>query len=83
MKRGATAITEPHDLTDENGTVRHAAIATYGDTIHSFFSIQHEEQRPQLFSGPFLPGFEAQEVEGESTGIMIVDQSSATLSLAR
>jgi 4-hydroxyphenylpyruvate dioxygenase len=38
VKRGATAVIEPRDLTDENGTVRHAAIATYGDTIHSFYS---------------------------------------------
>ncbi len=38
VKRGATAVVEPHDLTDENGSVRHAAIATYGDTIHSFIS---------------------------------------------
>src|SRR5450631_3387155 len=38
VKRGATPITEPHDWKDENGSVRHAAIATYGDTIHSFLS---------------------------------------------
>jgi 4-hydroxyphenylpyruvate dioxygenase len=38
VKRGATAVVEPHDLKDENGSVRHAAIATYGDTIHSFYS---------------------------------------------
>lgn len=38
VRRGATAVVEPRDLTDENGTVRHAAIATYGDTIHSFLS---------------------------------------------
>ncbi len=38
VKRGATAVVEPRDLTDENGTVRHAAIATYGDTIHSLYS---------------------------------------------
>src|SRR5438067_6454921 len=38
VKRGATAVTEPHDRSDENGTVRHAAIATYGDTVHSFYS---------------------------------------------
>ena len=29
---GARGVTEPHDLTDEHGTVRIAAIATYGDT---------------------------------------------------
>ena len=38
VKRGAHAVTEPHDLTDKNGSVRHAAIATYGDTVHSFIS---------------------------------------------
>jgi 4-hydroxyphenylpyruvate dioxygenase len=38
VKRGATAIVEPRDLSDENGTVRHSAIATYGDTVHSFYS---------------------------------------------
>jgi 4-hydroxyphenylpyruvate dioxygenase len=38
VKRGARAATEPHDWKDENGSVRHAAIATYGDTIHSFYS---------------------------------------------
>jgi 4-hydroxyphenylpyruvate dioxygenase len=38
VQRGATPVAEPRDLTDDNGTVRHAAIATYGDTIHSFLS---------------------------------------------
>ena len=38
VKRGATAVVEPRDLSDENGSVRHAAIATYGDTIHSLYS---------------------------------------------
>src|SRR6188768_3114323 len=38
VKRGATPIIQPRDLSDENGRVRHAAIATYGDTIHSFYS---------------------------------------------
>ena len=38
VKRGATPIVEPRDLSDDNGRVRHAAIATYGDTIHSFYS---------------------------------------------
>ena len=34
--RGAEGVTEPHDLTDEHGTVRLAAIRTYGDTLHTF-----------------------------------------------
>ena len=32
---GATVLEEPRDLTDENGTVRIAAIAAYGDVRHT------------------------------------------------
>jgi 4-hydroxyphenylpyruvate dioxygenase len=38
VKRGATAVIEPYDWKDDQGTVRRAAINTYGDTIHSFIS---------------------------------------------
>ncbi len=38
VKRGAKAFIEPRDWKDENGLVRHAAIHTYGDTIHSLIS---------------------------------------------
>jgi 4-hydroxyphenylpyruvate dioxygenase len=41
VKRGATPVAEPRDLSDDSGRVRHAAIATYGDTIHSFYSYQN------------------------------------------
>src|SRR5262245_20395232 len=34
-KRGATILDEPHDVSDEHGTVRVAAIAAYGDTRHT------------------------------------------------
>jgi 4-hydroxyphenylpyruvate dioxygenase len=33
--QGATILDEPRDITDEHGTVRTAAIATYGDTRHT------------------------------------------------
>src|SRR5688500_2021074 len=45
VKRGATAVSEPRDLSDENGRVRHASIATYGDTIHSFYSYDSAKSR--------------------------------------
>ncbi|HET8796168.1 MAG TPA: 4-hydroxyphenylpyruvate dioxygenase, partial [Thermoanaerobaculia bacterium] len=66
VRRGAQPVAEPHDVTDEHGTVRHAAIRTYGDTIHSFISANGYE-------GPFLPGYTAAEEQGESTGIAVVD----------
>lgn len=69
IKRGATSIEEPHDLTDEHGTIRKAAIATYGDTIHSLINRVN-------YNGPFLPGFAAKESflnKIEPAGIQFVD----------
>jgi 4-hydroxyphenylpyruvate dioxygenase len=88
VKRGATAVSEPCDLTDENGTVRHAAIATYGDTIHSFISYNSSPSNGSdadkyTYVGPFLPGFQPQTVEGESTGIMMVDHIVGNVELGQ
>ncbi|HEX7705735.1 MAG TPA: 4-hydroxyphenylpyruvate dioxygenase [Thermoanaerobaculia bacterium] len=66
VKRGAEPFLEPHDMKDDQGTVRRAAVRTYGDTIHSFLSYAK-------FDGAFLPGFTRSEVDGESTGIAAVD----------
>ena len=96
VKRGATAVTEPRDLSDANGRVRHAAIATYGDTIHSFYSYddgrkpaangngnpKSKIQNPK-YGGVFLPGFEPQEVAGEETGIQLVDHIVGNVELGK
>jgi 4-hydroxyphenylpyruvate dioxygenase len=47
---GATILQEPTDLSDEYGTVRIAAIATYGETRHTL--VQRND-----YSGPYLPGY--------------------------
>ena len=116
VKRGAMPVTEPHDWADENGSVRHAAIATYGDTIHSFLSYSvssphvskglngnsiqplataggsdlpggnvsvNERASSHNYNGIFLPGFEAQHVEGESTGVMLVDHIVGNVELGK
>ncbi|RLV49803.1 4-hydroxyphenylpyruvate dioxygenase [Nocardioides mangrovicus] len=49
---GATILEEPHDVTDEHGTVRTAAIATYGETRHTLVDRSH-------YDGPYLPGYVA------------------------
>ncbi|MCH1867143.1 4-hydroxyphenylpyruvate dioxygenase [Nocardioides sp. CFH 31398] len=49
---GATILVEPHDVSDEHGTVRTAAIATYGETRHTLVD-------RSAYTGPYLPGFEA------------------------
>jgi 4-hydroxyphenylpyruvate dioxygenase len=48
--QGATIVEEPHDVTDEHGTVRMAGIAAYGDTRHSLIDRSR-------YIGPYLPGF--------------------------
>ncbi len=47
---GATILDEPHDSTDDHGTVRMAAIATYGETRHTLIDRSR-------YDGPYLPGF--------------------------
>jgi 4-hydroxyphenylpyruvate dioxygenase len=47
--QGATVLEQPHDVTDEHGTVRLAAIATYGDTRHTLVDRSR-------YAGPYLPG---------------------------
>jgi 4-hydroxyphenylpyruvate dioxygenase len=54
VAQGATGLEEPHDVTDADGTVRVAAIATYGETRHTL--VERSE-----YTGPFLPGFVARE----------------------
>jgi 4-hydroxyphenylpyruvate dioxygenase len=50
LAAGATSAAEPHDVKDEHGTVRVAAIKAYGDTVHTLIDRSG-------YDGPFLPGF--------------------------
>ncbi|MGY1728579.1 4-hydroxyphenylpyruvate dioxygenase [Geodermatophilus sp. SYSU D01062] len=50
--QGATVVAEPHDLTDEHGTVRLATIGAYGDTVHTLVDRSR-------YTGPHLPGYVA------------------------
>jgi 4-hydroxyphenylpyruvate dioxygenase len=52
IEQGATGLDEPHDVADEHGTVRTAAIATYGETRHTLVDRSR-------YTGVFLPGFVA------------------------
>ncbi|MBS1795932.1 MAG: 4-hydroxyphenylpyruvate dioxygenase [Acidobacteria bacterium] len=81
VKRGARAFIEPHDWQDENGTVRRAAIHTYGDTIHSLIS--YNNNNGHNYSGAFLPGFTAQEVAGEDVGLQLVDHIVGNVELGQ
>ena len=49
--KGARVLVEPHDVSDDHGTVRLATIATYGETKHTLVDRSR-------YDGVFLPGFE-------------------------
>jgi 4-hydroxyphenylpyruvate dioxygenase len=49
-RQGARILVEPHDETDQHGTVRLAAIAAYGDTRHTLVDRSR-------YHGVYLPGY--------------------------
>jgi 4-hydroxyphenylpyruvate dioxygenase len=51
-RSGATVLEEPHDVSDQHGTVRRAAIAAYGDLRHTLVDRSR-------YAGPYLPGYVA------------------------
>ncbi len=66
-KRGATIVQAPTTLEDGSGSVRMAAIRTYGETIHRFVS-------RESFKGMFLPGFTEMRVPApRGAGLAAVD----------
>jgi 4-hydroxyphenylpyruvate dioxygenase len=76
VRRGALPAQEPHDLKDEFGTVRRAAVHTYGDTIHSLISYKD-------YKGPFLPGFNAAPIAADDCGILRIDHIVGNVELGK
>ena len=76
VRRGALAAEPPHDVTDANGTIRRAAIHTYGETIHSLISYKD-------YKGPFLPGYAAAPIAGDDAGILRIDHVVGNVELGK
>ena len=78
IERGARSVAEPEVLEDEHGKVVRAAIATYGETIHSLVSRQD-------YSGRFWPGFAP--IEGSDDtygfGVQYVDHVVGNVELGK
>ncbi|MFW5472018.1 4-hydroxyphenylpyruvate dioxygenase [Knoellia sp. CPCC 206450] len=51
---GATVVQEPETVSDEFGSVRIGAIATYGETRHT---LVQRDVDGQTYAGPYLPGY--------------------------
>ncbi|RMH21831.1 MAG: 4-hydroxyphenylpyruvate dioxygenase [Acidobacteria bacterium] len=76
VARGAEIAAEPHDLHDRHGTVRRATIKTYGETVHSFISTRD-------YRGPFLPGYEANEIPVHDAGLLRFDHIVGNVELGK
>jgi 4-hydroxyphenylpyruvate dioxygenase len=53
-RTGATILQEPQTVRDEHGSVRVAAIGTYGETRHTLVQRDVDGVR---YAGPYLPGY--------------------------
>ncbi|PYV92567.1 MAG: 4-hydroxyphenylpyruvate dioxygenase [Acidobacteria bacterium] len=67
--RGGRGVLEPVILKDENGEIKKSAIATYGDTIHTFVERKN-------YRGVFIPGYiavEGPDVVSHPVGLKHID----------
>ena len=62
VQRGARGVVEPTRREDESGSIEIAAIATYGDTIHTFVNRGD-------YVGPFKPGYVSTSANGATAGV--------------
>jgi 4-hydroxyphenylpyruvate dioxygenase len=79
VSRGARGVVEPHRVEDEHGSLELAAIATYGDTIHTFVNRTD-------YSGPFKPGYVSQSSNGHrkaGVGLLNIDHVVGNVELGR
>jgi 4-hydroxyphenylpyruvate dioxygenase len=78
VSRGARGVAEPTRVEDEHGSIETAAIATYGDTIHTFVD-------RSAYSGPFKPGFVSVSSNGatKSVGLTNIDHVVGNVELGR
>ncbi|HEU5153946.1 MAG TPA: 4-hydroxyphenylpyruvate dioxygenase [Gemmatimonadales bacterium] len=78
VERGARSVHGPEVRTDEHGQVVIAAIATYGDTIHSIVERRN-------YRGLFLPGYQPVRSENRArcTGLKYVDHCVGNVELGR
>jgi 4-hydroxyphenylpyruvate dioxygenase len=78
VQRGARGVVEPQRQEDELGTIELSAIATYGDTIHSFVNRAD-------YAGPYMPGYVSLSANGrrEGVGLRTIDHIVGNVELGR
>jgi 4-hydroxyphenylpyruvate dioxygenase len=77
VRRGGVGVIEPHTVEDEHGEVELSAIATYGETLHTFVNRGG-------YSGPYLPGYRELEHDADrAVGLRAVDHCVGNVELGR
>jgi 4-hydroxyphenylpyruvate dioxygenase len=79
VQRGARGVSEPQRVEDEFGSIETSAIATYGDTIHTFVDRAD-------YAGPYKPGYVSVSSNGGTggrVGLMNVDHVVGNVELGR
>jgi 4-hydroxyphenylpyruvate dioxygenase len=79
VQRGARGVTEPKRLEDEFGSLEVSAIATYGDTLHTFVDRSD-------YGGPFKPGYASVSSNGQANagvGLTNIDHIVGNVELGR
>jgi 4-hydroxyphenylpyruvate dioxygenase len=75
--QGADVTVEPHDVSDEHGTVRTATIAAYGETVHTLVDRGR-------YHGPYLPGYRPRSGAAPATRLFeAVDHCVGNVELGR
>jgi len=73
-KRGARGVQEPTTVRDDSGEIRRAAVATYGDTVHSFIDRSR-------YRGSFLPGYRPTGEQPKPGPLLYVDHVVGNVAL--
>jgi 4-hydroxyphenylpyruvate dioxygenase len=79
VSRGARGVVEPQRVDDEHGSIEWSAIATYGETIHTFVDRSD-------YAGPFKPGFVPVASNGNTgggVGLLNIDHIVGNVELGR
>jgi 4-hydroxyphenylpyruvate dioxygenase len=79
VRRGAVPHCAPYEEKDDNGVIRRASIAAYGETIHTFV-----ERRD--YNGVYAPGYEPRQTVTDPlppVGLLDFDHSVANVELNR
>ncbi len=74
--RGARSVAEPTVVTDSDGAITFASVATFGDTVHHF--VERNE-----YSGAHWPGYRGETRSGGGVGLRFIDHTVGNVELGK